>query len=178
VTDRFDRIVAALLAGVVLTCAGAALALRPAPLPAADGARWIELARRSDAESPVFHRSWDVDAIEAGADHLAAGAPIPPLRRGDRLVISGWAVDPGLRQTAAGVAFRVDGGSWHSARYQLARPDVAAALSLPSLADCGYRIDVPTGALGPGPHELQLATAGSHQLLPMTPTLRFEITAP
>lgn len=176
VTVRFDRIVAGLLAAGVLACAAAAVMLRPAPLPAADAARWIGLAQRSDAENAVLHRSWDIDTIDAGGDRVPFTAGIPPLRRGERFAVTGWAVDPGLREPAGGVEFRVDGGAWRPARYPLPRPDVAAALNMPGASGSGYRAEVSTGALAPGRHELEFATTGGHRRLPMMPVLTFEIT--
>jgi hypothetical protein len=177
VSDRFDRAVTGMLAAAALTCAVAAAMLRPEPLPAADAPRWIELAKHGHGEPHLFGITWRIDAIDAGTVHLTYTEQILPLRRGDRLAVRGWALDPTLRRTAAGVEYRLDRGPWHHAHYHLPRPDVVAALNLTGSADSGYSVTIPTAALAPGPHELELATAGAQGLRRMSPTLRFDVTA-
>lgn len=173
--DRFDRAVTGVLAACVLICAGAAVSLRPAPLPVADASRWIALAKTSLGRQPVYLISWQIDAIDAGPQHLGYPAQLPPIRAGERLAIAGWALDPARRRTAAGVDYRIDRGPWRPAQYHLPRPDVAVTKGLTGSADSGYAAVVPTGALAPGTHTLELAVTGAHGRQAMTPTVRFTV---
>jgi hypothetical protein len=174
VRDPFDRAVAGLLGAGVLACGAAALALRPAPLPAAAGARWEALAARADRE-PRINRTWAIDSYAAGEQNVVYAGQVLALRRGEPLAFSGWAFDPEVRKTAARLLYRVDGGAWREARYHLPRPDVPVALSAPGTGDSGFAVEVRTGPLAPGPHELELATSAARGLKPMTPPVRFVV---
>jgi len=179
VSDRYDRAVTGILAVGVLGCLVAVGAARTAPLPAADGARWIAIADRAGGSGKhVFRRTWQIDAFDAGASHLDYSDQPPAVRRGDRFAVSGWAIDPVLRRSPVKVEYRLDGGAWHQARSHIARPDVAVALSLSGAGDTGYAAEIATAALAPGPHELELATAGRGGLAPMSPAVRFVVSAP
>ncbi|HEX3463923.1 MAG TPA: hypothetical protein VHS78_07750 [Candidatus Elarobacter sp.] len=174
-SDRYDRAVAGLLAAAVLTCAVAVVAVRPAPLPAEDAARWIALAAQDGSSHHRYGRSWWVDTLDVGSQRLPYAAQVVTVAPGERLAVGGWALDPRSRLPAARLLYRVDGGPWRPARYHLARPDVAARLQLTGAEDFGYLAEVPTGGLAPGPHELTLATGDrGGALLPTTP-LRFAI---
>jgi hypothetical protein len=176
VSDRFDRAVTGMLAAAALTCAVGAAMLQPEPLPAVDAARWIELAKRTHGDEHRFGSTWRIDTIDVGATRLSYTDQILRLPQGDQLTVRGWALDPALRRTAADVEYRLDRGSWHHARYHLPRPDVGVALNPTGSGDSGYSVAVPTAALAPGPHELELATVGPHGLRRMRPALRFDVT--
>jgi hypothetical protein len=172
VSDRFDRVVTWVLAAGVLVCAGAALALRPAPLPAAAGARWTARAAQGEHERRL-RTTWRLEAVEVGGRHVDYIGQVLLLERGERLRLAGFAFDPVLRRTAARLLYRVDGGPWHEARYHLPRPDVPAALDAPGAADSGF--ELATGTLARGSHELVLATSAGRGVRALSPPLRFVV---
>jgi hypothetical protein len=179
VADRYDRAVAAVLGAAVVTCAAAAAFVRPAPLPAHDAARWVALAAAGGSDRHRYGRSWQIDAFNIGTDHVGFAGQVPSVRRGDPLVVWGWALDPRARRPAARFLYRVDAGPWRDAAYHLARPDVALRFNLAHAADSGYGATIATAGLAPGPHEAGFATADARgAVLPTTRTVRFVVIAP
>lgn len=76
------------------------------------------------------------------------------VRRGAALEIEGWAIDQQASALAQGVAVVVDTDRDYVAAYGRSRPDVAAALGAPALANSGFLAEIPTVDLRPGPHRL------------------------
>lgn len=173
-SDRDDRAVTGLLGAGVLACAVAALALRPAPLPASDAARWESLAAWHGGPAHVFGRSWVVDTLAVGVNRQPFADQTIPFHRGERFGAAGWALDPRTRRPAAAVLERLDGGPWRPARYHIARPDVLSRIG-PGTEASGFEATVETGGLAPGRHELELATAGQGGPIRMTPPLPFVV---
>jgi len=174
VSKGFDRAVTWVLLAGAAVCAGAALTIRPAPLPAAAGARWIALAARTE-HARKLRTSWRVESVEVGGRHVDYIGQVLLLERGEPLRLTGFALDPVLHRSGARLVYRVDAGPWREARYHLPRPDVATALDVPGAADSGFEAVLRTGALAPGSHTLQLATGTARVLRTLSPALPFAV---
>ena len=172
--DPFDRAVGWLLAAGVLACAGVALAIRPAPLPASAGDRWIALSAQAQRERRL-RTTWRIETVDAGDRHLEDAGQVPALHAGERLALGGFAFDRVGRRTAARLAYRVDGGPWHDASYHMPRPDVPVALDAPGAGDSGFAAEIPTGGLAPGPHAVEFGIGAGRALRTLSPPLRFDV---
>jgi hypothetical protein len=178
VSDRYDRAVGGVLAAGVLVCAAAAVAFRPAPLPAADAARWIALAGGQGGNRHQYGRSWQIETLAIGTGRQPYVGQVVALARGETLTVSGWALDPRTRRPAARVLDRVDRGPWRPVRYGLPGGEIAARAG-PAAERSGFATTVAAGALAPGPHALELATAPQHGgPQKMSPALRFLVNGP
>lgn len=170
----FEGAVTWLLVAGAVGCAAAGLALRPAPLPAAAGARWIALAARTEHERKL-RTSWRLEGVEVAGRHVDYIGQVLLLQRGEQLRLTGFALDPVLRRSGARLVYRVDAGPWRAARYHLPRPDVARALDAPGAADSGFEAVLTTAALAPGAHTLQLATGTARVPRTLSPALPFVV---
>jgi len=162
-----------LVAGAV-GCAAAALVLRPAPLPAAAGARWIALAARTE-HAAKLRTGWRLEGVEVAGRRVDYIGQVLLLEPGEQLRLTGFALDPQLHRSAARLVYRVDAGPWREARYHLPRPDVARELDAPDTADSGFEAVLMSGTVAPGSHTLQLATGTGRVLRTLSPALRFVV---
>ncbi|MBV8371256.1 MAG: hypothetical protein JO036_20255 [Candidatus Eremiobacteraeota bacterium] len=173
-SNRFEGAVTWVLVAGAVGCAAAALALRPAPLPATAGARWIALAARTEHEQ--LRTSWRLEGVDVAGRHVDYIGQVLLIERGEQLRLTGFALDPVLHRSGARLVYRVDAGPWREARYHLPRPDVATALGAPGAADSGFEAVLATGALAPGSHTLQLATATAPRVQrTLSPALPFVV---
>jgi hypothetical protein len=86
----------------------------------------------------------------------AVDAIVPPMSQRGEHEARGWVVDTGSCSASLGVRFTVDGRQVASARYGLARPDVARALGLAAYARSGFDATWSDATLARGPHTLRL----------------------
>ena len=170
----FDGAVTSLLAAAAVACAAGALVLRPAPLPAADGARWIALAAHIE-QAQKLRTSWRVEGVQVAGRHVDYSGQVVLLKRGEALRLTGFAFDPVLRRSSSRLVYRVDAGPWREARYHLPRPDVATALDAPGAGNSGFDAILRTGPLAPGSHKVQLATGTARVLRTLSPTVSFVV---
>jgi hypothetical protein len=96
-------------------------------------------------------------ALIVGEHGALRGAPADlRLVRGERLFVSGWAIDEASDALARGVAVCVDEMLSFRALYGHDRDDVAASFERPELGACGFTALVPTASMPSGPHVLTL----------------------
>lgn len=91
-----------------------------------------------------------------GGPVVAKGSSIPSDAQ---YVVSGWGVNHDQKQLARSICLLVDGRIEPSATstYGYIRPDVAAALHMPLLAQAGFKIIIPPNILTKGRHHLTVA---------------------
>ncbi|MDB5041236.1 MAG: hypothetical protein JWN27_1962 [Candidatus Eremiobacteraeota bacterium] len=180
-TDRFDPVVRGLVGVGIVACVVTAAAIRPAALPPEARSAWLPAASQVAVDVPSSTHgkghTFALDVVTIGARTLPYQDQPYAVERGTLLQIRGWAFDPALRRTADHVAARVDAGAWKYATYHVARPDVAAALSVPHAADCGFLVTVPTGGLAPGQHTIEIATVTGATRIPLTDAVRLFLSA-
>jgi hypothetical protein len=75
--------------------------------------------------------------------------------RGDKIMIAGFGVDAIKGEAAAGVVAMIDGKPY-VASYGGERPDIARALNNPKYLKSQFYVEVPTGAVVAGIHELKM----------------------
>lgn len=155
-TVTTHRLVAAFVAGGAMTCILTAMFLRPSPFPQDAGPRWISIQR--SWTNPRAGGSYAVDTVVIGKRQRPYDGRPQVLASGETFDVHGWAFEPNFHRTAHLFVYRVDGGPWREATYHLPRPDVAGVLHLPNIADSGFDVVLPAGALAPGRHTLELAT--------------------
>ena len=105
----------------------------------------------------------EVAAVEPnGAVHLERS---PVIRRGDEVVLEGWAVDPVAQAPAGGLFLIVDGLHRvdESSQYGLIRQDIPHALNNPDLLHSGYRIVLDGAKLRAGKHLLEIGIIAADQ---------------
>ncbi len=93
---------------------------------------------------------------ELGGPVVAKGSSIP----GDaQYVASGWGVNHDQKQLARAVCLLVDGKIAPNVTsiYGIIRPDVAASLHAPLLAQAGFKIIIPPNSIKNGRHHLAVA---------------------
>lgn len=113
-----------------------------------------------------------VDSVSGGADDLPPG-PAMRARRGEPVVVSGWAVDPATGIPPDEVVALVDGVPSGRAPLDRWRPMVAAALGDPLASTCGYRLVV--AQLPPGVHEVRVVFRSGGAELHASNALRVEV---
>ena len=88
--------------------------------------------------------------------HVVSNAAPLTLKRGDQLLLSGWAIDEPGDAPARGVHVCVDGIASTPAVYGLERRDVARHFHRPDLTDCGFTAILGTGSMPAGSHTAEL----------------------
>ena len=131
------------------------------PCVLADGEHLIAF-RFEAADGRGFYRSKnDVDIDVNGAPaaaHVsyAVDTILPAMSRSGEHEARGWLVDAGSCAPALGVRIRVDGRTVATARYGMARPDVARVLGVAGYARSGFSARWSDTSLARGPHTLRL----------------------
>ena len=142
----------------IIACLIAVAAVPNDPLPPAVASRWSAIAALSASGRHAVGSTFTVDTVTSGGQQFHYTGSPARLVRAASLSIRGWAFDPRMHRTAERLVFRLDGAGWRDAAYHQDRPDVAAALGLPDIADSGFTVVVPPSTLTPGAHTLELAT--------------------
>jgi hypothetical protein len=94
--------------------------------------------------SPPNRGSWDAARRTATAG------------RGVVVSYVGWAADPRVRGTGLGVVALLDGKPVAQGKYGAARADVADDRHIDAYYWSGFRVDLPTSVMTPGPHTVRL----------------------
>ena len=144
----------------VFAACGLALIVVPSDsFPTGAAARWTEIADDQDRGVHVLGRSFNIDDARAATAPKHAFDALAVAKRGDVVIITGWALDPSTLTAAAGIAARVDGGGWKPGRYGDPRPDIPNVFGVPAeAAPCGFAVRVETKSLARGDHRVLLAT--------------------
>lgn len=175
-TDPVDRLTAALVASGIVICGLVAIVIRPAPFPASAGPKWASI--ETSWTGPRAGLTYALDTVVIGRRQARyAGGP-QVMSFAESFDVHGWAFDPNFRRSADRFVYRIDGSAWNDATYHIARPDVAATLHLPKVADSGFDVVIPARTLSVGRHTLQLGTMdGPSPPVPLPETLTLVVTA-
>lgn len=171
-----NRLIAGVVTGGAIVCLLAALTLRPVPFFKGGEAKWATI--RQSWQTQGAPGSYSLDTVVINGRHLPYDNKPQTLRPGDSFSLIGWVFDPNFRRTADRFVYRIDGGAWQDAAYHIARSDVAAALHLPRIADCGFVVTLLAASMTPGRHLLEFATIeGLAPPVPLTATLTLNVSA-
>lgn len=75
--------------------------------------------------------------------------------QGDKIAITGWAVDRESKKLAGGIYIEI-GGQFFPANYKKARPDVAKHLNNSNYLRSGYDFVIPTSKIAKGLHPVKI----------------------
>jgi hypothetical protein len=144
----------------VFAACGLALIVVPAEeFPTGAAARWTEIADDQNRGVHVLGRSFNIDDARTASTPKHPFDALATAKRGDVVIITGWALDPSTFTAAAGIAARVDGGGFKPGRYGDPRPDIPTVFGVPAqAAPCGFEVRVETKSLARGDHRVLLAT--------------------
>ncbi len=175
-TDSTNRLVTTIVAGGAIACVLTALLLRPIPFSESAAARWVTIER--SWTHPIAGRSYSLDTVVVGRRQRPYDGRPQAMGLADSFDVHGWAFDPNFQRSADHFVYRVDDAPWRDATYHVPRPDVAAALHLPKVADSGFDVVIPPRTLSPGHHTLELATMdGPSPPVPLPQTLTLDVSA-
>ena len=151
-------------------CAVALIVVPTQPFPTGAAARWTEIADDQVRGVHVLGRSFNIDEARTASAPKRAFDAYATAKRGEVVLITGWALDPSTFGAAGGIAFRVDGGAWRPGRYGDPRPDIPGAFGLQAdAAPSGFTVRVDTAPIVRGNHVVLLGTlAADHHVQPFT----------
>ncbi len=98
-----------------------------------------------------------IDSIETYGGHRAHRGSLS-VRRGETVVVRGWAVDRERSTAAGGVFALIDGKQYVGGVHGLPRHDVALALDMFDARRSGFTIRVPIQGLTGGSHKLEIVS--------------------
>lgn len=153
---REGALVAAIVCTAIFAAAVTAATLPSNPVPPSAVEAWARIERSWGTHAQG--RSFIIDTVASGSQQQPFRGAALSVARDQPLFVRGWAFDPNLQRTADQLVYRIDAGPWLAAQYHISRPDVAAALHLPLVADSGFEVNVPPGALAPGRHIVEIGT--------------------
>ena len=146
---------------VFATCALALFIVPRGSFPTGSAARWTEIADDQVRGVHVLGRSFNIDEARAESAPKRAFDAVAVAKRGEIVIITGWALDPSTLSAAAGIAYRVDGGGWKRGRYGDPRPDIPGVFGLPAdSAPSGFAVRLETTHIARGNHVVLLGTLG------------------
>ncbi len=96
-----------------------------------------------------------IDAIETYSGKVPARGSLD-VRRGETVLVRGWAIDREQVSAAGGVFALIDGKEYVGGVHGLPRNDVALALDLLEARKCGFTIRIPTDGFARGAHKLDI----------------------
>ena len=99
----------------------------------------------------------------------------PTAARGEPIVCTGWAFAIDSNSTI-GMDALIDGRRADVTVHRTSRPDVAEHFERPDLISCGFRLEIGTGDLTPGMHELVLQFSGEWGSAVRSGIILFELT--
>jgi hypothetical protein len=138
----------------------------PVTPPAPDAAGFVELSKSTEGF---------LDRVNEEIVQQPQPAPLV-VSAGDSIRIDGWAVDMTAGGSAAGVFVVIDDDRCILAGYGWNRPDIADYLG-EAYRRSGFAAEIPTEALSPGPHTLELwvLTQDRHAYYTSTPQMQAQI---
>ncbi len=86
---------------------------------------------------------------------LVKGKKTPIAVKGNKVIITGWAIDKLADKTAGGVYIEI-AGKLFAAKYGEKRGGVAKMLKNKNLVNSGFNAEIPTSSIGKGTHTLKI----------------------
>ncbi len=105
--------------------------------------KWANIARINNTK---FSKNWNS----------------PVQVNGDRIVISGWALDARYKVPANGVYFVAQDGSKYPARYGIESAYLVKQLNNSKFSNAGFEVSIPVSSLGKGRKSLEFRVMSSN----------------
>lgn len=171
-----NRLVIGTVTAGAVVCLLATLMFVSTPFSESIATKWAGI--RQSWKTQGVSGSFSFDTVVVIGRHRPFDHLPQAFKVGDSFELLGWAFDPNFYRTADRFIYRVDGGAWRDAAYHVPRPDVAAALHFPNIADCGFVVTIPPGTMTAGRHLLEFATVeGLATPLILTEPVRVNVSA-
>lgn len=114
--------------------------------------------------------TFDYGVYVKGRRIQVTSAPIL-VAAGQTIRIQGWALDARTMKPGAFLLYALDGGApTRVSGYPLPRPDVAAALGVPTAAKSGFVLPINLAGLRQGPHRFHFTLSTSDAAMTALPT--------
>lgn len=107
--------------------------------------------------APKGHIEVKIDSIETYLGHKPHRGSLS-VRRGETVVVRGWAIDHEKSTAAGGIFALIDGKEYVGGVHGLPRHDVALALDMFGARRCGFTIRIPIRGVTNGSHKVDIVS--------------------